>query len=77
MQENMDTDIKEQIDMNEAEEEWKKLLAENTRRFVERSKELDAKGISVHLDGSNYFKDIDDWFKEELRKLKVKYHIHE
>lgn len=60
----------------EAEKEWKALLDENTRRTDERMKELKAKGIPCHLDGENHFKDIDEWFKNEYKALKEKYHIN-
>lgn len=58
-----------------AEKEWADLLAEHTRRFEDRMRELKEKGIASHLDGENHYKDIDDWFQEELKALKKKYDI--
>lgn len=62
-------------DVSKAEKEWHELLSESTRRTEERMKELKKEGLPIGLDGENHFKDIDDWFKEELKKIKQKYNI--
>lgn len=56
-----------------ANAEWQELLKENTRRFAERMKELKENNVPNSLDGTNYFQDIEEWFKRETIAIQKKY----
>lgn len=59
----------------QAEKEWQDLLAENTRRWDQRTELLRKQGVKFGLDGENLYKDIDEWFDAEFKKIKKKYNI--
>ena len=59
----------------EAEREFQKLTALYIPKEVQREKELSEKGLLIGLDGPNFFKDIQDWHRKEVEKLKEKYGI--
>ncbi|MBO4902818.1 MAG: hypothetical protein J5518_08495 [Lachnospiraceae bacterium] len=58
-----------------AEKEWLDLLAENTRRTDERTKQLKEMNFRFHLDGGHEYDDIEKWFASELARIKKKYNI--
>lgn len=55
--------------------EYHELLRERTEKVMIRDKELQKKGLPVGLDGPNYYADIQEWFLNELQKIKDKYGI--
>ena len=71
----MATTEKNDNNLKAANEEWRNLLDENYDRREKRTAELEKKGIRFHLDGENYYKDIDDWFKAEIVRIKKKYNL--
>ena len=58
------------------EREFQKLTSMYVQKEIQREKELSEKGLLVGLDGPNYFKDIRDWHRKEVKKLKDKYGIN-
>ncbi|MBO4902819.1 MAG: hypothetical protein J5518_08500 [Lachnospiraceae bacterium] len=63
----------EKSDKKKAEEEWQASVAESVNRVEERRKSLEKQGVQFHLDGVNYFKDIEDWLDAERIRIKMKY----
>ena len=57
----------------EMEREFQKLTSMYVQKEIQREKELSEKGLLVGLDGPNYFKDIQDWHRREVKKLRDKY----
>jgi len=77
---NSDTDTGEDVVDNkrreEVEKEFQKLTSMYVQKEIQREKELSEKGLIVGLDGTNYFKDIQEWHRREVNKLKDKYGIN-
>lgn len=73
----MDTgeDVVDNKRREEAEKEFQKLTSVYVQKEIQREKELSEKGLSVGLDGPNFFKDIQEWHRREVEKLKDKYGI--
>ena len=51
-------------------------MYELENRIHDIEKSVAEKGLLVGLDGPNYFKDIRDWHRKEVKKLKDKYGIN-
>lgn len=62
--------------LEEAEKEFQNLSRLYVQKEIQRERELVEKGLLVGLDGLNYLKDIQEWHREEVEKLKNKYGIN-